>query len=89
MAPFTEDKLRLLGGRVEGAYEFLSQTRQEDRLISAVEVTDEYSFWNGGDQGFAKTDMMYAVERYLDTLIYYSKLPYRTEYSPNLKVVKL
>jgi hypothetical protein len=87
MAPFTEDKLRLLGGRIEGAYEFLRQTRQEDRLISAVEVTDEYSFWNG-DQGFGKTDMMYAVERYLDTLIYYSKLPYRTEHYPTLKVVK-
>jgi hypothetical protein len=88
MAPFTEDKLRLLGGRIEGAYEFLSQTRQEDRLIAAVEVADEYSFWDE-DQGFGSSDMTYAVERYLDTLIYYSKLPYRTEFSPNLKVVPL
>jgi hypothetical protein len=88
MAPFTEDKLRLLGGRIEGAYEFLSQTRQEDRLIASVEVTDEYSFWDE-DQGFGSSDMTYAVERYLDTLIYYSKLPYRTEFSPNLKVVPL
>jgi hypothetical protein len=87
MKPFTEDKLRLLSGRVEGAHEFLRQTRQEDRLISAVEVTDEYSFWDE-DQGFGSSDMTYAVERYLDTLIYYSGLPYRTEYSPNLKVVK-
>jgi hypothetical protein len=87
MAPFTEDKLRLLGGRIEGAYEFLSQTRQEDRLISAVEVTDEYSFWDE-DQGFGSSDMTFVIQRFLDNIISYSGLNYKTEFTPNLKVVK-
>ena len=86
-SPFTLSNLILRSYSVEGTSELIRQTDQQWVLQSAQDVVDEYSFWDE-DQGFGSSDMTFAVQRFLDNLISYSGLNYRTEFNPRLTVIQ-
>ena len=86
-APFSYDELILRSHFLRGVTELLSQVDQETRLISAQEVEEEYSFWDE-DQGFGSSDFTYAIQSFLDNVIAYTGLPYRTQFNPSLEVVQ-
>lgn len=86
MAPFDVDTLIFRSRFLNGVTELLSHVDQETRLIAADEVVDEYSFWDE-DQGFGTSDMTYAIQSFLNNVIAYGNLPYRTQFNPRLEVV--
>ena len=86
-APFSYDELISRSQYVNGASELLSQTPVLTRVISAEEVEEEYSFWDE-DQGFGSSDFTYAIQSFLENVIAYTGLPYRTQFNPSLEVVQ-
>jgi hypothetical protein len=86
-SPFTLSNLILRSYSIEGTSNLIRETDQQWVLQSAQDVVDEYSCWDE-DQGFGSSDMTFAIQRFLDTLIRYSGLNYRTEFTPRLTVVQ-
>lgn len=85
-APFYYHELIFRSHFLSGVTELLSQVPQHIRLQSAQEVEDQYSDWDE-DQGFGSSDFTYAIQSFLDNVIAYSGLPYRTQFNPRLEVV--
>ena len=86
-APFSYDELIFRSHYLSGVTELLSQVPQHIRLQSAQDVEDEYSFWDD-EQGFGSSDFTFAIQRFLDNVISYTGLPYRTQFNPRLEVVQ-
>jgi len=86
-APFSYDELIFRSHYLSGVTELLSQVPQHIRLQSAQDVEDAYSFWHD-EQGFGSSDFTFAIQRFLDNVISYTGLPYRTQFNPRLEVVQ-
>lgn len=86
-APFSYDELIFRSHYLSGVTELLSQVPQHIRLQSAQDVEDEYSFWDD-EQGFGSSDFTFAIQRFLDNVISYTGLPYRTQFNPRLEVIQ-
>lgn len=52
----------------------------------AQTVVDDYSDWDW-DQSFGESDFLYATQLFLDRAFEKFNLPFKTEFSPNLKIV--
>jgi hypothetical protein len=87
-SPFSYNDLIFRSLFLSGVTELLSKVPIDIRLQSAQEVEDEYSFWNE-EQGFGSSDFTFAIQRYLDNMISYSGLSYRTQFNPCLEVVEI
>jgi hypothetical protein len=86
-SPINTGNLILYSYSIEGAANLLREADQICKLQAAQDVVDEYSQWDP-EQPFTHTNMTYAVQRFLDTVIFYSELNYRTEFTPQLTVTQ-
>lgn len=53
----------------------------------AQTVVDDYSDWDW-NQSFGESDFLYATQLFLDRAFVKFNLPYKTEFSSNLKIVE-
>jgi len=72
---------------VELLYKYVN-LRDYEVVEVARSVVNDYSDWDW-DQSFGMSDMTYAIQLYIDRVIETYKLPLKTEFSPNLKIVEL
>ena len=89
-APFATFDLISGAEKLEGIenlfpFEFMRSSYVVD---VARTVVRDYEDWDW-DQSFGHSDMTYAIQLFLDRVIRQFRLDCKTEFSPNLKVVKL
>jgi hypothetical protein len=85
-APFSANDLIFRSYFLSGVHELLSQVSPYNIRTAAEQVEYEYSDWDE-DQGFGTSDFTYAMQRFLDEVISFEKVPYRTQFNPRLEVV--
>lgn len=69
-------------------HEILSQVPNSVKEELSQEISHEWtSDWDEGD-GFGSSDFTFALKEFVDSLLMYSKLPYKTTFKPYLSIVK-
>ncbi len=86
---FHPDALIESGQKLNGSQIVFDVVPQPVLEELAYEVAYEWTDDWGKDEGFGSSDFTYALKDYMDSLIRYKRLPYKTDFNPYLSVVKL
>jgi hypothetical protein len=75
--------------RLSGVNKLFNHLTTSDILGHAEQIAEEWTNDWDVDQGFGSSDRTYMTKELLDTLIWVKGLPYKTQFSPRLEVVKV
>ena len=75
--------------RVSGVNKLFNQLTTSDIYGHAEQIAGEWTDDWDFDQGFGGSDKTHMTKELLDTLIWVKGLPYKTQFTPRLEVVKL
>ena len=74
--------------RLSGVSKLFNHLTTSDILGHAEMIAEEWTNDWDTDQGFGGSDKTYMTKELLDSLIWVKNLPYKTQFSPRLEVVK-
>lgn len=74
--------------RLSGVSKLFNHLTTSDILGHAEMIAEEWTNDWDTNQGFGGSDKTYMTKELLDSLIWVKNLPYKTQFSPRLEVVK-